>query len=68
MPLNYKATTLTMQFCLNCHRDPGPQLRPASAIYDTDWRRTKNTPSPQELMAQYHVGGRKLTECSICHR
>ena len=25
MPLTYKAKTLTMGFCLDCHRDPGPQ-------------------------------------------
>jgi hypothetical protein len=68
MPLNVKATTLTMQFCLNCHRDPGPQLRPANEIYNMEWHRTADTPSPQQLMAQYKVGGRDLTDCSICHR
>ena len=68
MPLTYKASSLTMQFCLDCHRNPGPQLRPKSAIYDTEWRRTKDTPSPAALMAQYHIGGRHLTDCSICHR
>jgi len=68
MALTYKAKTLTMQFCLDCHRDPGPNLRPKDQIYNTDWRRTKDTPSPETLLAQYHVGGRKLTDCSICHR
>jgi hypothetical protein len=68
MPLTFKATTLTMQFCLDCHRNPAPQLRPREAIFDTDWHRTKDTPSPEALMKQYHVGGRTLTDCSICHR
>ena len=68
MPLTWKAKTLTMQFCLDCHRNPAPQLRPKEAIYDTDWHRTKDTPSPEALMKQYHVGGRTLTDCSICHR
>ncbi len=68
MPLTYKATSLTMQFCLDCHRNPGPQLRPKDAIYDTDWHRTKDTPSPAALMKMYHVGGRTLTDCSLCHR
>ena len=68
MPLMYKAASLTMQFCLDCHRNPGPQLRPANAIYDTHWMRGPDTPSPEALLAQYHVGGRNLTECSICHR
>lgn len=68
MPLTYKAKTLTMQFCLDCHRDPGPNLRPKAALYDTDWHRTKTTPSPAALMAQYHVPDRNLTDCSLCHR
>ena len=68
MPLMQKAATLTMQFCLNCHRDPGPNLRPASAIYDTEWRRDAATPSPAALVAQYHLDNRDLTQCSLCHR
>ncbi|PYD48587.1 cytochrome c3 family protein [Novacetimonas pomaceti] len=68
MPLTYKARTLTMRFCLDCHRDPGPQLRPAESIFDTDWHRDAATPTPAALMSRYHVGGRNLTECSICHR
>jgi hypothetical protein len=68
MPLTYKAASLTMQFCLNCHRDPGPNLRPRAAIFDTEWQRGQDTPSPQALLADYHVPNRNLTDCSICHR
>jgi hypothetical protein len=68
MPLTYKAASLTMQFCLNCHRDPAPQLRPEGAIYNTDWHRSADTPAPSALAAHYGVPDRKLTECSICHR
>jgi hypothetical protein len=68
MPLTYKAKTLTMEFCLSCHRDPGPNLRPKDALYDSEWQRTSDTPSPAALMAQYHVPDRNLTDCSLCHR
>ena len=68
MPLTYKAATLTMQFCLNCHRDPGPQLRPENAIYDTKWVRPADMPSPAAMLDHYHVPNRTLTDCSICHR
>jgi hypothetical protein len=68
MALMSKAKSLTMQFCLDCHRDPGPQLRPESAIFDTGWRRDASTPSPDALLAHYHLGPRNLTDCSICHR
>jgi hypothetical protein len=68
MPLTEKSASFTMQFCIDCHRNPGPQLRPQSAIYDTEWRRTAETPSPAALMGLYHVPARNLTDCSICHR
>jgi Cytochrome c7 and related cytochrome c len=68
MPLTYKAKTLTMEFCLDCHRNPASNLRPKSAIYDTGWRRTNDTPSPATLLSLYHVPDRTLTDCSLCHR
>ncbi|HEY4173038.1 MAG TPA: cytochrome c3 family protein [Rhodopila sp.] len=68
MALTRKARTVTMGFCLSCHRDPAPNLRPPDAIFNTDWHRTPGTPAPAELMRYYHVGGRDLTDCSICHR
>jgi hypothetical protein len=68
MPLTEKAASLTMGFCLDCHRNPGPNLRPKDQIFNTEWHRTKDTPSPEALMAQYHLGGRNLADCSICHR
>jgi hypothetical protein len=68
MPLTYKDKSMTMQFCLDCHRNPGPNLRPREAIYDTEWRRNTDTPSPTALMALYHIPDRNLTDCSLCHR
>ena len=68
MPLTYKAKTLTMEFCLDCHRNPGPNLRPKSAIYDTEWRRTVDNHGAAALMALYHVHDRTLNDCSLCHR
>ncbi len=68
MPLMYKAKSMTMEWCLECHRNPGAQLRPESEIYNTAWQRGPDTPSPEALVDHYHVGGRNLTDCSICHR
>ena len=68
MQLTMKDKSLTMQFCLNCHRDPGPHLRPKDQIYNTEWQRTTETPPASRLLAQYHMGPRTLTDCSICHR
>jgi hypothetical protein len=68
MPLTQKAVSLTMGFCLDCHRNPGPQLRPQDQIFNTEWRRGPDTPSPAALVAQYHIGKRNILECSTCHR
>jgi hypothetical protein len=38
MPLMYEQNTLQMEWCLNCHRDPAKNLRPASQVYDMAWK------------------------------
>ena len=38
MPLMRQAAPLTMGWCLDCHRDPAPNLRPAAAVFDPDWK------------------------------
>ncbi|MGJ0509787.1 MAG: cytochrome c3 family protein [Methylocystis sp.] len=68
MPLTWKARTLTMGFCLDCHRDPGPNLRPRDKIFDTTARPRPDPASARTLLAFYHIGSRDLTDCSICHR
>jgi Cytochrome c7 and related cytochrome c len=37
MPLMYQQNTLQMEWCLNCHRNPGKNLRPTSQIYNMAW-------------------------------
>jgi len=68
MPLTRKATTLYMSWCLDCHRKPGPHLRPPEAVFDPHWQRGPDTPAPQELMRRYHIHPATLTDCSVCHR
>ncbi len=68
MSLTWKAETLYMGWCLSCHRDPAPHLRPKEAVFDPHWRRTASTPSGQALMTQYHIHPDNLSDCGICHR
>lgn len=68
MPLMLKAKSMTMEFCLSCHRDPGPNLRPKAQIYNTLWKANGGEASAPDLLRQYHVPDRNLTECSLCHR
>jgi hypothetical protein len=57
-----------MSWCLECHRNPGPHLRPKEAVFDPHWRRDASTPSPGQLLAQYHIRTTGLDDCTVCHR
>jgi hypothetical protein len=70
MPLTYRAKAFKMKFCLECHRDPAPHLRPRDAVFDMDWK-----PPPdhavlgRKLMKLYRIHSpRELTSCGVCHR
>ena len=39
MPLMYAQNTLQMEWCLDCHRNPAKNLRPASEIYNNAWEK-----------------------------
>jgi len=57
---------LSMEWCIDCHRNPAPSLRPVSEVTNMNWL---STPAAVTLTAQ--VAGRILsppTHCSGCHR
>ena len=69
MPLMRQFAPLTMGWCLGCHRDPSPNLRPASAIFDPDWSPPADQPAEgRKLLAYYLIHVKHLTDCSVCHR
>ena len=75
MPLTRQATPMTMGWCLDCHTDPGPHLRPQSAIYDTAWTPASHDPlggdvraRAKKYVAEYHIEAKHLTDCTVCHR
>ena len=37
MPLMYQESSLQMEWCLNCHRNPSVNLRPTAEIYNMAW-------------------------------
>jgi hypothetical protein len=43
MPLTWKEKTLSMAWCVDCHRNPEKHIRPQERLYDMTW-----TPSPSE--------------------
>lgn len=63
-----QAQPLSMAFCLECHRDPVPRLRPLTEVCNLNWQ-----PPPEfawtqakKLAAEWQV--QPLPYCSTCHR
>ncbi|HEY1899312.1 MAG TPA: cytochrome c3 family protein [Steroidobacteraceae bacterium] len=68
MPLTARVAPLTMQWCLACHRNPAPQLRPADQVFNLHWHPDPSAATGPQLLQVYHIDMQRLTDCSICHR
>jgi len=62
-----QAKTLSMTFCLDCHRNPEPHLRPLDRVTDLAW-----VPETSALEVGKQIkealGIQPKTNCSTCHR
>lgn len=69
MPLTWQEKPLTMEWCLGCHRDPGPNLRPESALLTMGWAPPGDRKALAEaLLAHYRINTKTMTDCYACHR
>jgi hypothetical protein len=73
MPLTVQAQPFQMQWCLDCHRDPAPRLRPADQVTRMDWSDWDRHPDRHQgfgaaVMQAHHIDPQKLTDCDVCHR
>jgi hypothetical protein len=67
MNLTYQVPSLFMEWCLDCHRNPAPNLRPRSEVFNMTWQPPADNPNlGAELMAAHDVHGRE--DCTACHR
>jgi hypothetical protein len=67
MPLTWRANTLQMEWCLECHRQPEKFVRPRDKVFSTDYKAPANQMElGAKLVADYKI--QKLTNCSTCHR
>ena len=65
----YQVQTLSMGWCLECHRNPGPNLRPLEFITDMQWVPGEDPRVLQErLLKRYNIPPEASTDCSTCHR
>jgi hypothetical protein len=63
----YQATSLQMEWCLGCHRDPEPHVRPREQVFNMAWEPPPNQAAlGRQLLKAYDVHTR--TDCSTCHR
>ncbi|MDB4942150.1 MAG: Molybdopterin oxidoreductase subunitprotein [Labilithrix sp.] len=66
----YQAKSLTMDFCIDCHRAPEPRLQPLDTVTRLDWEPLASEGSREELGKKLgaELGVRHVTDCSGCHR
>lgn len=59
---------LSMGWCLDCHRDPAPNIRPRDQVTNPNWLPEGGDARAvgEKLVAEY--GLKPSTDCSTCHR
>ncbi len=66
MPAVMQQSPLTMSWCLDCHRDPKPNLRPHDRITDLAWQPSDPQATGDRVATNNHLHTR--TSCTTCHR
>jgi hypothetical protein len=70
MPLMRQTSSLLMEWCLDCHRQPERYLRPREEVFNLTWEPPGDQLAMGRNLAQeYRIRDvRFLTSCSTCHR
>lgn len=72
MPLMMRAKPFTMRFCLDCHRDPAPHLKPPDEVTRMDWRGWDAVPEHRAYglaaARRFGLDKTRMTNCGTCHR
>jgi hypothetical protein len=69
MPLTAKAEPLSMEWCLDCHRDPEPNLRPPHDVFAMHWKPPKDIAQiRRSLIDVLDIHPETMTDCYVCHR
>ena len=67
MPLVWQESSLLMEWCLDCHRQPERFVRPREAVFQMDWKPTEDQLAlGRRLVREYGIHTR--VDCSTCHR
>jgi len=69
MNLMWQASSLQMEWCLDCHRHPEQYVRPREQVFNMNWQPpTDQLTLGRQLVKEYKIQVQHLTNCSICHR
>jgi hypothetical protein len=70
----YQVKSLSMTFCLDCHRNPAAKVRPLDKITDLNWKWSSD-PQENDRLQKLHGSAQvkdwkieSLQNCSACHR
>ena len=67
MPLMWQEASLTMEWCLDCHRQPERYLRPRDQVFNASYEPPADQLALGHALAQEY-GIHTRTSCSTCHR
>jgi hypothetical protein len=63
----WQESSLQMEWCLGCHREPQRWVRPRERVFDLAWQPPADQPGlGAELVRRYQIRAR--TDCTTCHR
>lgn len=69
MPLIWRTSTLRMNWCLECHREPWKFIRPRDQVFNTEWQAPSNqAEAGPRLVKEYMIATKRMTDCFTCHR
>ena len=70
MPLTWRANTLYMRWCIDCHKHPERYVRRREDVFEADYKAPKDQLAlGRRLVKEYNIkDARQLTDCYTCHR
>jgi hypothetical protein len=70
MPLTWRANTLYMRWCIDCHKHPERCVRRREDVFKTDYKPPQDQLAlGRQLVKEYKIkDARQLTDCYTCHR
>jgi hypothetical protein len=74
MPLMWKEKSLSMGWCLECHKNPEKFVRPKDEVFNMTWKAADEGEGETQaslgakLVQEYNIPKDRLTNCSVCHR